>query len=264
MNAPPPALAGWTRRRFWAVVGVFCVAQAGLIMLFAERGNEGAPLTHGPADFHLMAPQLSAAELTKTFFATDPIVFALPSLHGFSGRAWLELPPPQSEMPIETGKPEWLALDMPRLGTSFPTLEQAKSPLPFSLAGLRSPELEPWPAFLAPEVVKTRSGFEMKGELSRRLINKPAALPSWPSDQLLAKSVVEIAVDSSGRVVATRLQTPRWGWRSAEADASALEMARRLRFRPVASPGPAWGEAVFQWQTTEPTNTSPAISREAP
>jgi hypothetical protein len=49
--------------------------------------------------------------------------------------------------------------------------------------------------------------------------------------------------------------SPRSGL--AEADNTAVGLARRLRFRPVSSPAPVWGKAVFEWQTLEPTNAGP-------
>jgi TonB family protein len=208
--------------------------------------------------FRLLGMPLTAGQLTRTFFAIDPTVFPLPSRHGFSGRAWLRLPVRQFEAPAEMEAPAWLTLDTNRLGTGFPELNQAKSALPFGLGDERGSELEPWPVFPAPEVVGTQSLFEMQGELAGRLLNPPAELRSWPGAQLLAKSVVQIAVDSAGRVIASRLLA-RSG--SVEADSNALEQARRLRFRPAPSPAPVWGRAVFEWQTVEPPNAGPSGAR---
>jgi TonB family protein len=75
---------------------------------------------------------------------------------------------------------------------------------------------------------------------------------------LLANSVVEVAVDPAGQVVDARLLAPRSG--SAEADNTALALAHGLRFKPVGSPAPVWGRAVFEWQTLEPTNAGPATA----
>jgi TonB family protein len=208
-----------------------------------------------PGHFHLLGRPLTADQLFKTFFAIDPTVFPLPSPHGFSERAWLRLPARQFEAPGETEAPAWLTLDAARLGTDFPPLNRAKSALPFSLTDQRGPELDPWPAFLAPEPVRTQSLLEIQGELAGRQLNAPAGMRAWPSAQLLAKSVVQIAVDPAGQVTAARLLA-RSG--STEADSNALDQARRLRFRPVPSPAPVWGKAVFEWQTVEPANASAA------
>lgn len=255
MNGPPMEPSGWTRGRFWRVVGVLCVVQAGLILLFAGREHRPSRVAAAPGHFRLLGTPLTADQLSKTFFAIDPTVFPLPSLHGFSERAWLRLPARQFEAPSETEAPAWLTLDAARLGSDFPPLNRAKSGLPFGLADQGGPELEPWPVFLTPEPVRTQSLFEIKGELAGRQLNAPAELPAETNAQLLAKSVVQIAVDSAGQVIAARLLA-RSG--SADADSNALDQARGLRFRPAPSPTPVWGKAVFEWQTVEPTNAGPA------
>jgi TonB family protein len=208
-----------------------------------------------PGHFHLLGTPLTAGQLTRTFFAIDPTVFPLPNRHGFSERAWLRLPARQFEAPSETEAPAWLTLDAARLGTDFPPLNRAKFALPFGLADQRGPELEPWPVSLTPEPVRTQSRFEIQGELAGRQLNAPAMMRAWPSAQLLAKSVVQIAVDSAGQVIAARLLA-RSG--STDADSNALEQARSLRFRPVPSPAPVWGKAVFEWQTVEPSHAGQA------
>jgi TonB family protein len=123
------------------------------------------------------------------------------------------------------------------------------------LASQRGPELDPWPAFLSPELIRTQSVFEIQGEPAGRERNAPIELRTWPAPRLLSNSVVQIAVDSAGQVIAARLLA-RSG--SADADTNALDVARRLRFRPAPSPAPVWGRAVFEWQTAEQTNASPA------
>jgi TonB family protein len=255
MTGLPTVSSGWTPGRFWRVVGVLCLAQAALILLFVGPDHGLSRNAPAPGHFRLVGTPLTGGELARTFFAIDPTVFPQPSRDGFSERAWLNLPA-ADEAPGEAESPAWLALDPARLGTDFPTSNGAKPALPFGLADQRGPELDPWPASLAPEQVRTRSRFEMEGELAGRLLNAPAGLRAWPSAQLLGKSVVQIAVDAAGQVIAARLLAPRSG--SAEADNSALAQARRLRFRPAPSPTPVWGRAQFEWQTVEPTDTAPA------
>jgi TonB family protein len=80
----------------------------------------------------------------------------------------------------------------------------------------------------------------------------PNGLPAWPSDQLLSNSVVQIAVNSAGQVVSARL-LGRSGLPGA--DNMALDKSRNLRFKPVPASPPAWGRAVFAWETAEATNT---------
>jgi TonB family protein len=229
--------------------------QAGLILLFAGRAQRPSRMARAPGHFRLLGEPMTADQLSKTFFAIDPTVFPLPSLHGFSERAWMSLSARPFDAPGEMEAPAWLTLDSARLGTDLPALNQAKSALPFGSTDPSGPELEPWPVFLAPEPVRTQSRFEIQGELAGRQLNAPAELPAETNAQLLAKSVVQIAVDSAGQVIAARLLA-RSG--SAEADSKALDQSRRLRFRPVSSPTLVWGKAVVEWQTVEPTNAGPA------
>jgi TonB family protein len=231
-----------------------CIVQAGLILLFGGREHRPARMVPAPGYFRLLGSPLTEDQLFKTFFAIDPTVFPLPSLHGFSERAWLRLPARHFEAPGETEPPAWLTLDAARLGTDFPPLNRAKSALPFVLTDQRGAEAEAWPVFLAPEPARTQSLLEIQGDLAGRQLNAPAGMRAWPSAELLAKSVVQIAVDSAGQVVAARLLA-RSG--SVEADNNALDKARRLRFRPVPSPTPVWGKAVFEWQTAAPANAGP-------
>jgi len=255
MKSPATEPSQWTRGRFLWLVGVLFVLQAGLILLFAERAPSVSSLAPTPVHFRLLGTPMTADQLSKTFFAIDPTVFPLPGLHGFSERAWLRLPEQQYEASSETEAPAWLGIDAVRLGTNFPPLNRPKSLLPFGLAAQGDPELEPWPVFLAPERLRTQSLFVIRGKLAARQLNAPTELRAWPSAQLLSNSVVQIAVDSAGQVIAARLLA-RSG--SADADSNALDKARSLRYRPSPSPAPVWGKAVFEWQTIEPTNASPA------
>jgi len=253
MKGPAIEPSQWTRGRFLSVAGVVFALQAGLILLFAERDHSVSHMAPAPGHFRLLGTAMTQDQLSKRFFAIDPTVFPLPSQHGFSERAWLRLK--QYEVPAETEARAWLTNDPALLGTNFP-LNRSKSLLPFGLADHDGADLEPWPAFLAPEPFKTQSRLEVRGELTERQLNTPTQLRAWPAGpnaQLLSDSVVQIAVDSAGRVVAARLLA-RSG--SVDADTNALAEARRLRFWPVPSPTPVWGKAVFAWQTLEQTNAS--------
>jgi TonB family protein len=231
------------------VAGVLCIAQVGLILLFSEHDHGPVRLSPAPGHFRLIGPPLTAGQLTRTFFAIDPTVFSLPNRHGFSERAWLRLPAQQFDVPGETEAPAWLTNDAARLGTDIPPLNPARSALLSDLADQGSPEPEPWPVFLTPEHLRSQSLVEIQGELAGRRINAPTEMPAVTNSQLLSNSVVQIAVDSAGQVIATRL-LGRSG--STDADGNALDQARRLRFRPAPSPAPVWGRAVFEWQTAEP------------
>jgi len=240
--------SGWTRRRFWVTAGVLFLAQGVLILVFGARGVKPAMASAPPHNFRVLGTPLSAGQLSRLFLAADPTVFPLPSHHGFSGRAWLRSSG-REEMPDDVEKPAWLEIDTNRLGANFPGLDDTSAAILFGLADQRGPQLEPWPVFLAPELVRTQSFFTLHGP---RPLNPPTFLPSWPSPQLLTNSVVQIAVDAAGQVIVSRLLA-RSG--SEAADSAALREARRLRFHPAPTLEPVWAKAVFAWQTATPTNT---------
>jgi hypothetical protein len=264
--------ASWPRGRFLAIVGVLVVLQVGLIFLFGDRSHPLPPLPSASVRFRALAASVSEDQLLRQFFVGDPAVFPLSNRHGYSGRGWLDQRPPAYQAEIQLEPPIWLDLDLAHLlnnspfippsfscfvsnlvaglGTNLPPGSEA---IRLDLAEKQSPQEEAVPVFLTPEIILTQSVFRLNGPLSDRLLGPAPVLQSWSSEQLLTKSVVQIAVDPAGEVVATRLDG-RCGL--TEADADALATARALRFRATPSARIQWGEAVFQWQTTEPAAAS--------
>jgi hypothetical protein len=259
--------ASWPRERFWGVVGVLCVLQAGLIFLFGDRSRALPPLSSQSVRFRALGASVSEDQLLRQFFVGDPAVFPLPNPHGFSSGGWLDQRPLTYQAEIQLEPPIWLDLDTARLRSNLPVIPSSFShfvlslvtglgtnlpadsgPIPLGLAEKRSRFDETAPVFLSPEIIPTKSNFRLEGGLGDRLQGPAPALRSWSSEQLLTKSVVQIAVNAVGEVVATRLDA-RCGL--TEADAEALATARALRFRPSPSVGLQWGQAVFQWQTAE-------------
>jgi hypothetical protein len=113
---------------------------------------------------------------------------------------------------------------------------------------------EPWPVFLPPEIIPTQSVFQLESGLADRLLGAAPALRVWTNAQPLRKTVVQIAVNPAGEVVAARLEER---CDLEEADADALAKARHLRFSARAAQGTQWGAAVFQWQTAAPAPAGP-------
>jgi hypothetical protein len=254
MKSPIHDASSWPRRRFLGVVGILFVLQVGLLFLFGSRSGPQPRLPSPSIRFRSLGASVSGDELMGQFFVGDPAVFPLPNRHGFSGRGWLNRLPPKYQSEIQLQPPHWLALDTTRLGTNFPAVPAGSEAILPGLAERLPRREEPLPAFLPPENIATQSFFRLDGGLSDRLLGPAPVLGTWPNPQLLANSTVQIAVNPVGEVVAARLAT-RCG--SAEADADALAKARALRFRPSGSAGMVWGEAVFQWQTTEPAGADP-------
>jgi hypothetical protein len=246
--------SSWTRGRFLGVAGVLFVLQVGLLFLFGSRSSPQTLLPPPSVHFRSLGAAVDEAQLMRDYFVGDPAVFPLPNQHGFSGRGWLNQQPLRYQSEIQLEPPAWLTLDTSRLGTNFPALPSGDESILRGLADQLARREEPLPAFLAPENIATQSIFRLEDGLSDRLLGGVPVLGAWPSPQLLTNSTVQIAVDHFGEVVAARL-VGRSGL--GEADTDALAKARALRFRPSPSSETIWGEAVFQWQTTEPAGADP-------
>jgi TonB family protein len=255
MNPFGTERVGWTRGRFLGIVGGLFVLQTLLLLLFAERANRADSPFLPQTRFRAVDSPISENELLKTFFVGDPSVFARPSIHGFSGRAWLSGRPGPYHPTNALEAPIWLGLDVSKLGIlSSATEVAARAPLLLDMAGPSAPSLEPLPVFLPAPILQTQSVFRLEGEAGRRWMGLPPPLAPQSSAQLLTNTVVEIAINAAGHVVVHRLLA-RSG--SAAADETALAVAKSLRFAPAAAEA-TWGEAVFQWHTVPHTNDAAA------
>lgn len=280
MSIESQYLPYWARGRFLGAVAVLFVLQVGLILLFGDRSRTLPPASASLVRFRALESSATEDQLLRQFFVGDPAVFPLPNYRGFSGRGWLNQRPPSYQSEIQNEPPTWLELDIAQeqttfpvplpvqspsfsqfvgslaaqFGTNFPIVPSASEPALSGLAEQPASHEEPLPVFLAPEIIPTQSVFRLLGGLEDRLCGGAPLLRTWPSEKLLNKSVVQIAVDPTGEVIATRLGA---GCGLAEADADAVAKAGVLRFRPAPLAGMRWGEAVFQWQTAEPAAAVP-------
>jgi TonB family protein len=270
MNSTAKDCFSWSPKTFWGMVGALFIIQVGLILLFSDRSRSQPPLPSVSVDYRALGASVSEDQLVREFFVSDPAVFPLPNPHGFSGRGWLNQSPLAYKDKIRL-EPE-ISLDLTNLftgpaslsrfvlnlvsgfGTNFPAVLGAAEPTLSGMAEQQARREEPFPVFLAPEVIPTQSVLRMEGGLSDRLLESPK-LRTWPSDNLLTVTVVQIAVNSLGEVLAASLDASSG---LAEADAEAVAAARTLRFRPSRMAGTIWGQAVFRWQTTEPAVAGPA------
>lgn len=91
MNPPPATLpGGWSRRRFWSVAFLLFAAQVGLILFFGGGGRGAVGTPAAPGQFRLLERPMTAGDMSKLFYASDPQVFAGLTAHGFSGRGLVE------------------------------------------------------------------------------------------------------------------------------------------------------------------------------
>ena len=246
----------WPASRWWSIVALVLAAQLGFIFWLSDR-TPLRPRQAAPAPTLRLVGENAAGILELS----DPTLFAVPHRRGFAGLAWLGIPRREFEGFSYSNPPEWLALSPSGLGADFNHFIQTNV---FSVSRLPpNPESEaaqPDPVPLPPG--RERSELRMEqGLVQRRLLTR-VDLPSWPCAELLGDSVVEMAVDATGRPVSpTLLQTN--GLR--EADLEALARARSLRFAPLSSAGShsmnsltnlTWGTLVFEWHTLPVTNAA--------
>jgi hypothetical protein len=243
---PRPAPSHWSLGRWLVLIGGFFIFQFGFAYIVADR-----PIGHSELkDQHFIARTvpgiLTEGRLSQTLFTSDPLLFPLASQHGFSGPGWMTVSRNDYQFPEEIEPPHWLAMNNASLGRFAPA--QPKPELPFQLGQQSTPQTEALPVFIAPVLPRTNSLARVDTKLENRAVGLPLKLPARPSDKVLKNSVVDIAVNGAGEVIARRLAS-RSG--SDTADHDALEHAKLLHFRPLNAIGTIWGQAIFEWETTE-------------
>jgi hypothetical protein len=256
-------LVPWTRRRWGWTVGLILVGQFLILGLMANR----RPIVprqpvRGP-QLRLLGSDNLSHKLAAQLTVFDPTLFALVSLQGFSGPAWTNRPQASHELTEWNEAPSWTEPRMNRLGLGF--AESVFSPAVSSMTMVGKPVPAWTEVALGKRPPLTNSVLRLEGDLAERRLLSPVALPAQTASELLTNSEAQVVVDAVGRVFsATLLQSS--GWR--DADQSALEVARSLRFQPLSSHNTdlAWsahglscGKVIFQWYSVgSPTNsTSP-------
>jgi TonB family protein len=251
MIAPILQPGAWTPGRFWTVTLFLFILQVGLIWTSAERERKPSALPAPDFAVRLLGRPAEQDQLATALFAADPTLFQAPSRRGFSGRAWMMTSSPEYHAGEADAPGVWLSLNAGDWKPeSLSTTPQDEATL--ALAPPPATEFEPEAMFLDPDPSPESSAVRIEGGLARRPLAAPVThLPAQPGVQLLGDTIVQMAVDSAGQVVSARLIGNSG---SLAADATALAVARTLRFEPGLDPrmAAAWGEAVFSWQTVEP------------
>lgn len=249
----PHGRVPWPLSRWLLLIALVLAAHVALIFIFGGR----KPITPRPVT---NVPELELAGGSSEWLAlNNATLFALPSREGFAGPAWLEAPRVEFHRQDWTEPPRWLQLPVGELGSVFSRFIQTNRFVTFRF------ELKPPPQFtvpvvpLVPEFAKT-STLRVAGNLARRQLLTPMALPSWPYPDVIAPSKVQVLVNAAGDVVSTVL-SPSDGSgevHDAAADQRALELARTARFTPAS--GLTIGRLIFHWRTVTPpaTNAAPA------
>ena len=219
VESPP-----WSGRRWWGLVMLIFGVQLALIFWLGDT-SRSSPGRAVPA-FTLKLAGSASAELLAL---NDPTLFALPHRQGSVGPASPATPRPDPrafQWPEPTNS---LRLAVDPLGAVFSHYIETNEVNALQLPAL----LKPTPALSSlppPAVSAERSTLLLEGDLAPRRLITPLSLRSWTNLDILANSVVRIAVDAEGRPVAPTLLS-RSG--SSEADQYALEQARAARFEPL-------------------------------
>lgn len=235
----------WPFSRWLILITGFFVFQLSFAFLVADRPLNA---TKKPQTFiaRTIPGTLTEERLSQTFFTSDPLLFPLASQHGYSGAGWMTVNRPAYEFPEEIEPPHWLALHSDDLGRVSPA--KPKPELPFQLGQQSTPQTEALPVFVTTVVARTNSLVRVDANLRDRAIGIPMKLPARPNADVLSNSVIDIAVNGAGEVVASRLAGSST---SKEADRAALAQAKLLKFHPLNAIGTIWGQAIFEWETAE-------------
>jgi hypothetical protein len=251
---PPP----WTWRRWCLLIILTLCVQLGLIF---SLGDKYPPRVRPPSPVPTLAlVQDSATEMVAL---NDPTLFALPHQVGFSGPAWMKIPPVPSRSFELAEEPAWLALPIELLGNPC-CAETNQSELLVTFESFEPEPTAPEPIFAA--TLRQKSEFHLGEGLEQRHLKTVIKLPSWPHSDFLTNTVVKLFINGDGVPVSTPVLL--WSSGLKAADDFALAQASAVRFEPVLNEGPGratsplanatWGTMIFEWQTLPLSATNSA------
>ena len=256
----------WPRRRWALLVLLLMVLQFGFIA-WLSRVKPAAPRFIAPEPKVYLATGSSA----QWAGMSDPTLFVLANRRGFSGAAWLQIPPQTNDLPKwsdEQVRP--FALPAGQLGSQAGEFLRTNLPAAFELAPKSGPVFDTLPS--ANSLEDAHSTLTIQGDLASRPLLSQLKLESWPGTEILTSSEVSVAVDAHGDVFSVVLVAhcgPTIDTNAQNADARALLLAASARFQPIppavparlsaASPRLQWGKLVFHWHTIPGTNMATAI-----
>jgi hypothetical protein len=257
LTIEPPT---WTWRRWCWLIALTFGAQLGLIFSLADKSR---PRVRQPSP----APKLSVLEdsSSELLALSDPTLFALPHQVGFSGPAWMKIPPVPSRFFEWTEEPAWLVLPIEQPEKASSTLADSNYTELLTTFDLFEPEpTAPEPGYTMS--FRQKSQFRLGEGLQRRQLKTVLKLPSWPHSDFLTNTVVKLFINGDGVPVSTPILLYSSGLKAA--DDFALAQAGAARFEPIINEGPnrstsplanaTWGTMVFEWQTLPLSATNAA------
>lgn len=249
MNAEPQLLAdgnapdkSWSLSRWALIIALVLAAHVALIFTFGSKKQlVPRPVTN--------VPQIHLADAHDELVAlTDPTLFALPHAIEFDAFAGLHLNTFVRQTFRWTEPPPFLPISPATLGANFAGYMQTNR---FSFAALN---FKPEPQVTLPfekmeSALPQASTLQLSGEITQRRMLNQIEVQSWPYNDVIKPSRVQVLVDENGNVVSDVLLGSS---EYADADQKALELARKARFAP--EPGLMFGEMIFNWHTVATTN----------
>jgi hypothetical protein len=261
MSPDLPIPDRWSLTR---MISLILLVFGGQVVCIFWFGSSATPLPRSPAVSPVL--RLASPKTAEWLALSDPTLFALPHVRGFSGLAWLRMPPPPSH-PLEWSEPPYfLPLPSAELGAGFGEFVRTNETFLTPATGPRELPIR-LPAVPPLTMPRQQSTWHLEGDLARRTWLNPTPLPGWPNAELLTNTVVALLVDAEGYPVSTTRLGPGSG--SPQADQLALDLARAARFQSRVEEGPnrkvdplrglVWGSVVFEWHTLPPTSTNSAV-----
>jgi hypothetical protein len=262
MSAEPVEPRAWTRSKYAGIASLIFALHLGLIFWFASVPNARPRPITAP----LKVKMLTERQLAELPDLSNPILFVLPSQQGFSRGAWLAVTPMRQEAA------EW---DGPTQMLPFPSTQPTEELADMVRGNLIRP-LEPSSAivsmpgavdFYHTNLAVTESSLSVEGPLRSRRMLSASELQSQSAPVILGNSVVQIVVDSEGRLDSPPILLEKSG--SELADTQAIRFANTVRFEPVRrQPGkppdlrPSVGRVVFHWHTVigPPATNAPPVN----
>jgi hypothetical protein len=260
MNPLPATDERWTRPKCIGVIGLILVLQIGLIFWLSDPRPA---VVRKPA----AAPALALLDQAPAAWLAleNPALFALPQGEGFSGQSWFRVPPLPFHPFDWDEPPQWLVLQPGQLGIAFNVIGQTTNAPPETGPARPAPELT-LPQVATARIAAPESNLRVEGDLAARQLLSTLRLPSWPGDELLTNTVIQVIVDPAGSPVSFTLLS-RSGHKPA--DDFAVELARGVRFSPAPIKAPdrqgilgclSYGTLVFSWQTIHVAATNLAAT----
>jgi hypothetical protein len=243
----PPA-TGWSWKKVWVFIALAFAAHLAFIFIFGAKKSP-------PRRVVANIPQFQLAHASELMALDDPTLFALPHLEDFAPAIWRRTPTITAPSFRWTEPPPFLAPDVATLGTGLGSFISSNPVAAWPLNFKPEPELIV-PQMTIESMLPQHSTLEISGEIAHRKLLTPVVVPTLSYPDVIAPSKVQVLVDATGRVISTVLlpadNALEAGGRTEVGETNALAIARALRFAPAAEL--AFGELIFNWHTTMPTN----------